>query len=34
MNSTALGDLGGGWSDRQLHDPLKPNKRTPANATP
>ncbi len=29
-----IGDLGGGWSDSQLHDPLRPNKRTPANATP
>jgi multidrug efflux pump len=29
-----IGDLGGGWSQAQLHDPLHPNKRTPANATP
>jgi NodT family efflux transporter outer membrane factor (OMF) lipoprotein len=29
-----IGDLGGGWSDSQLHDPLQPNKRTPANAAP
>jgi NodT family efflux transporter outer membrane factor (OMF) lipoprotein len=29
-----IGDLGGGWSDGQLHDPLQPNKRTSANATP
>jgi NodT family efflux transporter outer membrane factor (OMF) lipoprotein len=29
-----IGALGGGWSDSQLHDPLQPNKRTPANATP
>jgi NodT family efflux transporter outer membrane factor (OMF) lipoprotein len=29
-----IGDLGGGWSDSQLHDPLHPNKRTPADATP
>jgi NodT family efflux transporter outer membrane factor (OMF) lipoprotein len=28
-----IGDLGGGWSDSELHDPLHPNKRTPANAT-
>ncbi len=26
-----IGDLGGGWSDSQLHDPLQPNKRTPPN---
>jgi NodT family efflux transporter outer membrane factor (OMF) lipoprotein len=29
-----IGDLGGGWSQAQLHDPLQPNKRTPPNATP
>ena len=29
-----IGDLGGGWSDNQLHDPLHPNRRTPANAAP
>jgi NodT family efflux transporter outer membrane factor (OMF) lipoprotein len=29
-----IGALGGGWSDSQLHDPLHPNKRTPANAAP
>jgi hypothetical protein len=29
-----IGDLGGGWSHAQLHDPLQPNKRTPANETP
>jgi outer membrane protein TolC len=29
-----IGDLGGGWSQAQLHDPLRPNRRTPANATP
>jgi len=29
-----IGDLGGGWSDNQLHDPLRPKERTPANATP
>jgi NodT family efflux transporter outer membrane factor (OMF) lipoprotein len=29
-----IGALGGGWSDRQLHDPLQPNKRTPVKATP
>jgi NodT family efflux transporter outer membrane factor (OMF) lipoprotein len=28
-----IGDLGGGWSQTQLHDPLHPNKRTPASAT-
>jgi NodT family efflux transporter outer membrane factor (OMF) lipoprotein len=29
-----IGDLGGGWSDSQLHDPLHSNRRTPANAAP
>ncbi|MEA2769394.1 MAG: hypothetical protein QOD93_2356 [Acetobacteraceae bacterium] len=29
-----IGALGGGWSDSQLHDPLHPNERTPANAAP
>jgi NodT family efflux transporter outer membrane factor (OMF) lipoprotein len=29
-----IGDLGGGWSDSQLHDPLRPNKPTPVKATP
>ncbi len=29
-----IGDLGGGWSRAQLHDPLQPNKRTPGNETP
>jgi NodT family efflux transporter outer membrane factor (OMF) lipoprotein len=29
-----IGALGGGWSQAQLHDPLRPNRRTPANATP
>jgi NodT family efflux transporter outer membrane factor (OMF) lipoprotein len=29
-----IGDLGGGWSDNQLHDPLRPKERTPANAPP
>jgi NodT family efflux transporter outer membrane factor (OMF) lipoprotein len=29
-----IGDLGGGWSQAQLHDPLHPNKRTPANVAP
>ena len=29
-----IGDLGGGWSDSQLHDPLHPNRRTSANAAP
>jgi NodT family efflux transporter outer membrane factor (OMF) lipoprotein len=29
-----IGDLGGGWSDSHLHDPLHPNQRTPANAAP
>lgn len=28
-----IGDLGGGWSDSRLHDPLRPNQRTPADAT-
>jgi hypothetical protein len=25
-----IGDLGGGWSDNQLHDPLHPKKPLPA----
>jgi NodT family efflux transporter outer membrane factor (OMF) lipoprotein len=35
INAVSLiGDLGGGWSQAQLHDPLRPNKRTSANAAP
>jgi NodT family efflux transporter outer membrane factor (OMF) lipoprotein len=29
-----IGDLGGGWSDSQLHDPLRPNEPPPVRATP
>jgi hypothetical protein len=29
-----IGDLGGGWSDSRLHDPLRPNEQTPVKATP